>query len=197
MSTISPEAPPVNGGKFAAATVGIVGAVTVLAEFVIAAMFGVANHLNWSSGAPAPGVIAVVAAIAMAARCTSWAEWRKWIWLPIGIAITAVFTYVAVAAQPILREEARVHQAQARQAKIDRDCKDLSRQLGAKAAEIKASRALKPSWESDGIPAPSWETDGVPAPSWSSKDLPAPHWADDPVTEYNDLVDKYNASCVS
>ena len=94
----------VNDGSFRAATFFLVGAVSTVGQMIAVASLGLPVSLEWSTG----GVVALVAGIWMWAACRSWAAWRKWVWLPVGITVVLAFVVVNLQVAAARTEAERV-----------------------------------------------------------------------------------------
>ena len=192
MSMTTPETEPAkkeNGFKFFAATLFLVGIVAAGAQFAAASTNGISEYVTLGSPT-GPGLIAIIAGIVMGAKCRSWESWRKWIWLPLVVAVTLMFVVMGFTAQSIAREEAEIRQEEEeRQAEVAQACQDLQQRMDAKAAEIDASAESRrrqaeaqddPSWD-----GPVWDgidrSPGLPE-IWDRK-------------EYDRLRTEYDASC--
>lgn len=87
MATETPDSEagkkPNRLGVVAATLLAIVAAGT-LAQALVFASHGVPAQFNtgWT-----PGLLAVLAASWMGAAVKNWASWRRWIWLPVGLAV--------------------------------------------------------------------------------------------------------------
>lgn len=139
-----------RGFKFFAATLFLVGIVSVGAQFAAVSTSGISEYVTLGSPT-GPGLIAIIAGIVMGAKCRSWESWRKWIWLPLVVAVTLMFVVMGFTAQSIAREQAR---EKAHQAEIAQACQALGQQIDAKAAEIDTYRYHGP--VAGGVPEPSW-----------------------------------------
>ena len=74
----------------AAATYFAVVVASMVTEMIALATQGVPFDWQWNTG----GFIGFASAVAMGVWCRSWASWRKWVWLPVGIMV--VFGFIAV-----------------------------------------------------------------------------------------------------
>ena len=151
-TTTAPAKPAAKQGgfKFFAATLFLVGIVSVGAQFAAASTNGISEYVTLGSPT-GPGLIAIIAGVVMGAKCRSWESWRKWIWLPLVVAVTLMFVVMGFTAQSVAREQA---QEEAHQAEIAQACQALGQQIEAKAAEIDAYRYHGP--VAGGVPEPSW-----------------------------------------
>ena len=172
-----------GGFKFFAATLFLVGIVSVGAQYAAASTNGISEYVTLGSPT-GPGLLAIITGIVMGAKCRSWESWRKWIWLPLVVAVTLMFVVMGFTAQSIAREEA---EEEARQAEIAQACQGLWQQVDAKATEIDGARAAREASANDPN-APSWVSDPN-LPSWSTP------WDVADQEEYDRLRAEYDASC--
>ncbi|MGB3910242.1 MAG: hypothetical protein WBL06_07210 [Pseudolysinimonas sp.] len=182
MTTTTPATEPATAlarFKVFAATALLVAAATGAAQFVAISLFGMADFVRLEAGT-GPGLLALVSGLVMAARVKDWDGWRRWIWLPIVIAVTAVFILNGVVSQSIAAEKA----AEQEQLQV---CADLETQLNAKAAEIQRLESPPP------VPtdpnAPSWETTDTSGVTWANPEL------DQARIVYGNLLDSYERTC--
>lgn len=77
-----------DGSKFGAATMLVVAAVATATQLVaIASVGGDVPWGAWSTG----GALALIAGIWTGVSCRNWATWRRWIWVPVVLAIVGSF----------------------------------------------------------------------------------------------------------
>jgi len=105
----------------AAATILAVITASTLAQALTFAAHGIAAEYSeqWS-----PGLLTIVAAFWMAAVVKSWASWRRWIWLPVALAVALSVAIVIFTVS--------IEQAAAEQAAIEeheRMCSDARAEL--------------------------------------------------------------------
>lgn len=178
-----------SGLKYGAATLLLLGFVSLGAQFVAASAFGIAEYFIWDVRSTG-GLVAVIAGIVTWVKCRSWDSWRNWIWLPILITATLAFIYMGFTAQSIAREEAEIRlEEEASQAELALACGALGQQIEAAELDLQAeSLQERPAWAS-APRQPSWERTAPSRPAWASS---GPSKADD-VAE---LRAEYDASCV-
>lgn len=132
----------------AAATLLAVIAAASLSQALTYAFYGIAAEFNTTW---APGLLTFVAAFWMAAAVKSWASWRRWIWLPVGIAAALSVAMVVLevnVAQAVAEEEEKAAHA--------RMCSDARAELGGLIAThdalVDEANALQGSFATDGEP---------------------------------------------
>ncbi|SIT72486.1 hypothetical protein [Microbacterium sp. RU33B] len=121
MTADSPTKPTAkrNPLGFGGATFLVVAAASTVTQMIAVASLGLPVALEWSTG----GLVALVAGIWMGALCKSWASWRRWIWLPVGITVVVAFVTVNLVVGGARAEAERVaeeeHAAMCAQAQTD------------------------------------------------------------------------------
>jgi len=186
MTAIAPETAKPNRFAIFAATLFLVGVVSIAAQFLAIAMFGLAGQVRLE-GSYGPGLVAVISAFVMSAKALTWDTWRRWIWLPIVIAVTVAFIVTGFFAQSMSA------QAEAEQER----CDILWQQLEAKSDQIATLKdELAVLQAPSTVPAPSWasENSGLPAPSWSEEGKKVTELTNAQL-EYSRLHDEHATTC--
>lgn len=125
-----------DGSKFGVATMLVVAAVATVTQLVaIASLGGDVPWGAWSTG----GALALIAGIWTGVSCRNWATWRRWIWVPVVLAIVVSFLTINLQAAAATSE---------RQSGEDALCASTNADL----AQAKASLddVLERSWVSAG-----------------------------------------------
>lgn len=85
-----------GGFTYAAVTMLLIGAASTLTQLITASSLELPVVAEWSTG----GLIALCASLWMWIQCRSWAQWRRWVWIPfLVVIVTAIVTVNLQAAE--------------------------------------------------------------------------------------------------